>query len=77
MTFVHATLVFSKDDPVLRKPSFRDEAFFVLLCQAMEQALLIIDVQPCFDPPQWQVDGIAHLAPTMLSIATVERHERA
>jgi len=40
----------------------------------MEQALLVIDVQPCFDPPQWQVDGITQLAPTMHSIATIERH---
>ncbi|MGN5375730.1 isochorismatase family protein [Sphingomonas hankookensis] len=43
----------------------------------MEQALLIIDVQPCFDPPQWQINGIARLAPTMHSIATVERHDEA
>src|ERR1700742_2665169 len=41
----------------------------------MEQALLIIDVQPSFDPPAWQIEGIAQLAPTMRSIATVERHD--
>ena len=23
----------------------------------MRQVLLIIDVQPCFNPPQWRVDG--------------------
>ncbi len=40
----------------------------------MEQVLLVVDVQPCFDPPQWQVDAIKQLAPTMHSIATVERH---
>jgi nicotinamidase-related amidase len=43
----------------------------------MEQALLIVDVQPCFDPPQWQIDGITDLAPTMHSIATVERHDES
>ena len=41
----------------------------------MEQALLVIDVQPCFDPPRWQVEAIAKLVPTMRSIATVERHD--
>jgi nicotinamidase-related amidase len=40
----------------------------------MERALLIVDVQPCFDPPKWQVDGIARLASTMHAVATVERH---
>lgn len=40
----------------------------------MEQALLIIDVQPCFRPPAWQVEGIARLAPLLHSVATVERH---
>lgn len=43
----------------------------------MEQALLIIDVQPCFNPPQWQVDGIAQLALKMHSVATVERHDES
>jgi nicotinamidase-related amidase len=43
----------------------------------MEQALLIIDVQPCFDPPDWQVEGIRRLAPSMHSIATVERHDES
>ena len=41
----------------------------------MKQALLIIDVQPCFNPPGWQVEQIARLVPTMHSIATVERHD--
>lgn len=43
----------------------------------MKQALLIIDVQPCFKPPEWQVEDIARLAPTMHSIATVERHDES
>jgi nicotinamidase-related amidase len=43
----------------------------------MKQALLIIDVQPYFNPPGWQVEGIARLAPTMHSVATVERHDEA
>lgn len=43
----------------------------------MRQALLIVDVQPCFSPPAWQVEGIAKLAPTMHSVATVERHDEA
>lgn len=41
----------------------------------MKQALLVIDVQPCFHPPQWQIAGITRLALTMYSIATVERHD--
>lgn len=43
----------------------------------MKHALLVIDVQPSFNPPEWQVKGIALLAPTMLSIATVERHDES
>lgn len=43
----------------------------------MNQALLIIDVQPCFSPPEWQIDGIERLIPTMHSIATVERHDES
>ena len=43
----------------------------------MEQALLVIDVQPCFNPPAWQVEGIAQLASTMRSVATVERHDES
>jgi nicotinamidase-related amidase len=43
----------------------------------MKQALLIIDVQPCFNPPEWQVEGISRLVPTMHSVATVERHDEA
>ncbi|NUU35406.1 isochorismatase family protein [Pseudomonas sp. C2B4] len=43
----------------------------------MYQALLIIDVQPCFAPPQWLIDGILPLIGTMPSVATVERHDEA
>lgn len=43
----------------------------------MKQILLIIDVQPSFDPPDWQVKGIAHLARSLPSVATVERHDEA
>jgi nicotinamidase-related amidase len=43
----------------------------------MHQALLVIDVQPCFSPPAWQVEGIARLAATMHSVATVERHDES
>jgi hypothetical protein len=41
----------------------------------MKQALLIIDVQPCFNLLEWLIEQIARLAPTMHSIATVERHD--
>ncbi len=43
----------------------------------MEQALLVIDVQPSFNPPVWQIDGIVHLTKSMPSIATVERHDES
>lgn len=43
----------------------------------MKQALLVIDVQPCFNPPEWQVKGISRLAPTLHSVATVERHDES
>ncbi|WP_137806013.1 cysteine hydrolase family protein [Pseudomonas sp. G(2018)] len=43
----------------------------------MRQALLIIDVQPSFAPPQWLIDGIRTLIGTLPSVATVERHDEA
>ncbi|PMX03394.1 hydrolase [Pseudomonas sp. FW215-R2] len=43
----------------------------------MRQALLIIDVQPCFSPPPWLVDGIRSLIGTLPSVATVERHDES
>ncbi|WP_439862687.1 isochorismatase family protein [Pseudomonas antarctica] len=41
----------------------------------MRQVLLIIDVQPCFNPPAWLVDGINALLGRLPSVATVERHD--
>jgi nicotinamidase-related amidase len=41
----------------------------------MGQALLIIDVQPSFSPPEWLVRDLCALAPTLPSVATVERHD--
>ncbi|NBF05881.1 isochorismatase family protein [Pseudomonas sp. Fl5BN2] len=43
----------------------------------MQQVLLIIDVQPCFNPPQWLVEGINRLLGRMPSVATVERHDES
>jgi nicotinamidase-related amidase len=43
----------------------------------MYQALLIIDVQPSFAPPQRLVEGIQVLIGTMPSVATVERHDES
>jgi nicotinamidase-related amidase len=43
----------------------------------MRQALLIIDVQPSFTPPQWLIDGIRTLIGTLPSVATVERHDES
>lgn len=43
----------------------------------MRQALLIIDVQPSFTPPQWLIDGIRKLIGTLPSVATVERHDES
>ncbi|KJZ63679.1 isochorismatase family protein [Pseudomonas fluorescens] len=43
----------------------------------MRQALLIIDVQPGFAPPQWLIEGIQTLIGTLPSVATVERHDES
>jgi nicotinamidase-related amidase len=43
----------------------------------MRQVLLVVDVQPCFDPPQSLVDAITRYAVGLPSIATVERHDEA
>lgn len=43
----------------------------------MKQALLVVDVQPSFEPPAWQVEQISRLAPTLYSVATVERHDES
>jgi nicotinamidase-related amidase len=41
----------------------------------MRQALLVIDVQPSFSPPDWLVQGVRALLGSMPSVATVERHD--
>lgn len=43
----------------------------------VKQALMIVDVQPCFAPPPALIAGIARLLPLMPSIATVERHDES
>lgn len=41
----------------------------------MRQALLIVDVQASFSPPEWLIQDIAAVAAGMPSVATVERHD--
>lgn len=41
----------------------------------MKQALLIVDIQPSFSPPNWLVERASKLSSVMPSIATVERHD--
>lgn len=43
----------------------------------MQQALLIVDIQPTFAPPPQLVRDIAALAATMYSVATIERHDES
>ena len=43
----------------------------------MDQALVIVDVQPTFAPPDWLVTGIRRLVGTIPSFATVERHDES
>ncbi len=43
----------------------------------MRQVLLIIDVQPSFNPPAWLVDGINALLGRLPLVATVERHDES
>ncbi|AZD09463.1 Amidase [Pseudomonas chlororaphis] len=43
----------------------------------MRQVLLIIDVQPTFNPPDWLVSGINALLGQLPSVATVERHDES
>ena len=40
----------------------------------MKQALLIVDIQPSFSPPDWLVERASKLSSIMPSIATVEQH---
>ena len=41
----------------------------------MKQALLIVDVQPCFEPPAWLVERARILSAAFPSVATVEHHD--
>lgn len=41
----------------------------------MKQAVLVVDVQPSFAPPDWLVERAQKVADAMPSIATVERHD--
>jgi nicotinamidase-related amidase len=41
----------------------------------MRQALIVIHVQRCFDPPPWQIVAIADLASRLPTVATIERHD--
>jgi nicotinamidase-related amidase len=43
----------------------------------MKAALLVVDVQNSFSPPKWLTDRITTLLPTMMSVATVERHDES
>lgn len=43
----------------------------------MKQALLIVDIQPCFNPPVWLIDQAKLLSKAMPSVATVEQHDEA
>ena len=43
----------------------------------MRQALLVIDVQASFSPPEWLVEGICELVGTLPTVATLERHDEA
>ena len=43
----------------------------------MKQALLIVDVQPCFEPPTWLVERANLLSTAFPSVATVERHDES
>ncbi len=43
----------------------------------IRQALLVIDIQPGFNPPDWLIQGVNRLIGTMPSVATVERHDEA
>jgi len=41
----------------------------------LKQAVLVVDVQPCFNPPDWLISRSQRLANSFPSIATVERHD--
>ncbi len=41
----------------------------------MKNAVLVVDVQPCFTPPPWLVERARILASRFPSVATVQRHD--
>ena len=41
----------------------------------MKQAVLIVDIQPSFSPPEWLVKRAQALSDAFPSVATVERHD--
>ncbi|MEX0279386.1 MAG: isochorismatase family protein [Ruegeria sp.] len=41
----------------------------------MKQAVLVVDVQPCFNPPEWLVERAQKLATGFPSVATVQRYD--
>ena len=43
----------------------------------LREALLIVDIQATFAPPDWLVDGARSLLGRMPSVATVERHDES
>lgn len=43
----------------------------------MRQALLVVDVQASFEPPNWLVKEITEIAQWMPSVASIERHDEA
>jgi len=43
----------------------------------MKQALLIVDIQPSFSPPEWLISRAQILSDTFPSVATVERHDES
>lgn len=43
----------------------------------MKAALLVVDLQNSFSPPTWLTDRIRVLLPSLLSVATVERHDES
>jgi len=43
----------------------------------MKQALLIVDVQNTFSPPDWLVAGIHRLTAHMMSVSLIELHDEA
>ncbi|WP_175752684.1 cysteine hydrolase family protein [Burkholderia ambifaria] len=43
----------------------------------MQQALLIVDIQPTFAPPEWLVTRVRALVGRLPTVATAERHDEA